>query len=62
MRTFMALPLALTLAAAGAAQSGATRTLEIYVVDVEGVSAQADGTFTVTNGRNGFAKTYRVCT
>jgi hypothetical protein len=24
------------------------------------VSAQADGTFTVTNGRNGFSKTYRA--
>ena len=24
------------------------------------VSAQTDGTFTVTNGRNGFSKTYRV--
>jgi hypothetical protein len=23
------------------------------------VSAQTDGTFTVTNGRNGFSKTYR---
>jgi hypothetical protein len=24
------------------------------------VSAQADGTFTVTNARNGFSKTYRA--
>ena len=26
------------------------------------VSAQTDGTFTVTNGRNGFSKTYRAGT
>ena len=54
---------AVALAAPAATQDGGT--LDIYYVDVEGctahwikVSAAADGSFTVTNGRNGFSKSY----
>ena len=56
------------------AQRGPARPLEIWVIDVEGgkaalygghrpaywlkVSASPDGSFTITNPRNGFSKTY----
>jgi hypothetical protein len=70
----LALCVALAAAAPAVAQTGpseaASPTLDIYVTDTEGgkttlaiahyikISARADGSFRVTNTRNGFAKEY----
>ena len=35
-----------------------TGTLTVYYIDTEGGQSQQDGSFTVTNTRNAFSKTY----
>ena len=61
MQRLIPLAGAILLVSAGYAQSQSTN-LDIYWIDVEGGAATLlvapGGTFTITNGRNGFSKTY----
>jgi len=56
MRPFPAVLLVLAVCG-GLVGAQARKTFDIYGIKV---SAQQDGTFTVTNSRNGFTKTYRA--
>ena len=58
MRAVIVTVLVLTAGIVGLLAQTGTGTLNIYYIDIK-VSAHQDGSFTITNTRNGFTKTYR---